>query len=698
LGILSGQARGNLSLAAFGILGIILVVFPDILHGRMPGDTDARFNEYVLEHFYQWITGRTAGFWSAGFFFPFPLTIAFSDNFLGDGFVFAVLRSLGFDREDAFRGWFLAGFAFNFAACAFALTRLGYGRVAAASGAFLFAFGLPVTAQEAHAQLIYRFGVPLATLALIEFGAHGRLRSLCALLFWTVWQFYCSIYIGYFLSLLLIALALSTAVQRCGLTPAALIYWSRRFGQSWSDASPRGRVTWVLGVLTLAALLGILFAPYLRVSALYRFQRSTDEIESMLPHLASYVYSTNSRLWHFSWSHFSALPMPYEQAMFVGVAPFLAIAAAIFLRIRKTVPVDEHFMPAMASILLVSALTITVLHHSLYHFLENTPGPNAIRAMTRIITVLLFPFAVLLASGLDAMMRMRRAARWPAGLIVALLVLECSYVGHYVTSKRDWLARGTAVEEQLPQTLPEAPILMVARPPEGLPEPAEIDAMLLAQQRGWQTFDGYSASSPPGYSFSTECEDAARNILSSLRFLGRDSEDAYQEMARRTVRIGYADCDAASLMHRPSITPFAGPVPDEAMARTRVRIDGLRQRGAMLSVRLLLENQGTGSLPAISTTGTPVRLSAKFVGAADTVSDAAMRDHGWELRQDIVTDILPGETRMIDFIMAPPTATGTYHVAVSVVQDGVAWFHDRGMPIAIGSQTVTADGSIHIGE
>jgi hypothetical protein len=60
--------------------------------------------------------------------------------------------------------------------------------------------------------------------------------------------------------------------------------------------------------------------------------------------------------------------------------------------------------------------------------------------------------------------------------------------------------------------------------------------------------------------------------------------------------------------------------------------------------------------------------------------------------------IVPGETQPVVLIMPPPAAAGTYRVGATLVQDGVAWFHDRGMPIAIGRQTVTLDGGIRIGE
>jgi hypothetical protein len=52
------------------------------------------------------------------------------------------------------------------------------------------------------------------------------------------------------------------------------------------------------------------------------------------------------------------------------------------------------------------------------------------------------------------------------------------------------------------------------------------------------------------------------------------------------------------------------------------------------------------------------------------------------------------------FSVAPPTIPGTYRVAVSMVQDGVAWFHDYGMNIPISQQTirVAADHSLQLSD
>jgi hypothetical protein len=697
---LTARLSGRFAVAALGLVGIVLVVFPAITHGMMPGDTvDARFNQYLLEHFYQWITGKSGSFWDAGFFYPFPHVVAFSDNHLGEGFIFAILRGLGFDPEDAFRGWYLGAFIADFAACAFTLRRLGYGYLATGAGAFLFTFGLPVTAQEAHAQLIYRFGVPLAALALIEFGAKERLRSLGALAFWTVWQFYCSIYVGYFLSLLLVALTVTIPIARNGLSVAALTHWPKCLGRAWKAATAQSRLFWTLIIVLLAGILGLLLARYAETSALYGFRRSPDEIESMLPRLASYLYSTNSLLWRFSWFHFRILPMAHEHAMFVGAAPFLAIAAALLLRRRGHTSADSHFLPALGALLLMVASTLLIQRHSLYQLVETAPGVNAIRAVTRIIVVLLFPFAILLASGLESLMRVRAlAGTILAGVLVALTVFESAFVGHYVTTKTAWQERLTALQAQLPQSLPSAPILMVGPSPEGYPEAVQLDAMLLAQRRGWQTLDGYSASPPPGYDFNSDCSNAARNIVAGLNFIGRNTEDAYQALAARTVRIGYDDCDAASITRRPSLTAFAGPLPAEAMAKTAIEIAGIRVKDGMLHVALSLRTEAAGGIPAITTTGTPVRLSARYLAPDATASDAAHPNTDWQLRQNLTVDIAPGGAQPVDLVVPPPAASGTYRIGVTLVQDGVAWFHDRGLAVAISRQTVTLDGAVRIGE
>jgi hypothetical protein len=277
-----------------------------------------------------------------------------------------------------------------------------------------------------------------------------------------------------------------------------------------------------------------------------------------------------------------------------------------------------------------------------------------------------------------------------------VLVFENADVDHYVSGKQEWRDRLAWLEARLPPDLPAAPILMVGRSAKGDDDAVELDAMLLAQRRGWQTLDGYSARPPPRYDFDEQCANTARNIVAGLQFLGRDTDEAYRALAERAVRIGYDGCDAASLLHRPSLTTFAGPLPAEAMAKTAIEITGVRLQDGMVHVALSLRTAAPGGIPALSTTGTPVRLSAKYLPPASAAA-AAHTDTGWQLRQDLVVDIVAGEAQPVDLILPSPALPGTYRIGVTLVQDGVAWFHDRGLAVAVSRETVIVDGAVRIG-
>jgi hypothetical protein len=682
-------------------LGLAFVVGPSVFHGRIPGDFgDARFISYILEHFFRWTTGLDASFWSANFFYPFPLTIAYGDNFLGDGFVYAAFRLMGFVREDAFRLWYITGFVINFAVAVYALARLGFSRLPAALGAFLFTFGLPITAQEGHAQLLYRFGVPLAVLAFENFRVCKNLPNLVLVAFWATWQFYCSIYIGYFLSLLLISLACGHAICHPRGPISAVQAWAGEVPRLWSRSTPRTKIASLLVVLLLAACMVLLWMPYLEVSHLYGFRRQWSDVASMLPRPASYLLSNNSLLWP-AGRLFDALPMRHEHAMFIGIAPLLTIVIAVALQIMGWARLDSLFAPIAVAVLLLVLLTLWIHGFSAYRILTWLPGVNAVRGVTRIITVLLFPCGVMFAASLDAIIG-ARLPRWPRAVTVALLtmlaVFESSYIVHYVTTKRAWQERLTAVASELPPKVPPAPILLLApQPGDPTLRSREIDAMLLAQDHNWRTLNGYSGNVPPRPELAGGCQDAAVSLVSGLTFLGRDSEQTYAALAREVLLVGYPPCDEAAQLRQPRITMFGGPLSAQLMANISLKIDGLRLQNSRLVVSATIINRSSLTLPAYSTTHTPIRLSPRFVDSQTAVADLAHLA-GWNQRQPIGFDVPAGSARPIVFSIAPPSTPGTYRLAISMVQDGVAWFHNLGMQIPISVQTVdvAADHTVRL--
>src|SRR6056297_1887251 len=140
---------------------------------HIPGDPgDARFNMYVLEHGYRWLTGLEESFWSPAFFYPESMVLAYSDAHIGTLPIYALLRIFGLIRESAFLGWIVISCLLNFVSAFFVIRKVIYSslfrNIASAMGAYIFTFGLPVVAQMGHAQLIPRFFVPVAFYALIR--------------------------------------------------------------------------------------------------------------------------------------------------------------------------------------------------------------------------------------------------------------------------------------------------------------------------------------------------------------------------------------------------------------------------------------------------------------------------------------------------------------------------------------------------
>ena len=84
-----------------------------------PGDlADGRFNLYIIEHAWKWMTFQVDDFWNAPFMWPEPDVITYSDNLLGTAPFFGLFRIFGATRETAFQWWFITLSILNYA-CAY---------------------------------------------------------------------------------------------------------------------------------------------------------------------------------------------------------------------------------------------------------------------------------------------------------------------------------------------------------------------------------------------------------------------------------------------------------------------------------------------------------------------------------------------------------------------------------------------------
>ena len=502
----------------------------------IPGDLgDARFNSVILEHIYQWLTRQVPKLWSPTFFFPFERVLGLSDNHFGSHWVYSLLRLFGFSRESAYSGWYLFGYILNFVVCWWVVRRAGFSIAAAAAGAFVFAFGLPMLHQEGHAQLVYRFAIPLAFCAFYDFLLRRELRSLAQTNFWCAVQFLCSIYLGVFLLFCLAAVFVAyvlivnfnaTRLNNSPLQRNPKLSWLVRsinlFRTDWRVTS------WCLTSVVGIALVSWMLISYKAIARDYQLARKLEDLYPLIPTLSSYLLADNSPLTSWVGSFVATFPTRAEHQMFVGLGTLVIglIGAVAFgwsssnrsrlkvtqvngdgsdeLRLKNLVRVS-----AIALMLLV-LLTLRIGDYSLYFFVLKIPGADAIRAVSRIILVMLLPIAILVAAGFECIVRLT-ATRGPVivgvSVLFATLLLTMEsyfYVPHHA-AVQTWLDRQRGLDFTIKDKLSSDEILFVTQKSQEPFYIAELDAMIYAQDRHLRTLNGYSGSTPPGYQYPSPC-------------------------------------------------------------------------------------------------------------------------------------------------------------------------------------------------
>lgn len=351
----------------------------------LPGDLgDSRFNNYILEHFHQYVTGRTPLYWDAPFMYPYKNVIAFSDNLLGTAPLYSMFRGLGFNRESAYQLWILAMFALNFLCCFAALWAWTRRIIPAACGAYVFAFGIHFIGHMDHAQMFPRFMVPLAFWWCWRWLRTGRPMHLALVAGATVLQFYCGIYLGFILCYALFFLVVGYV----------LVHWRALRAQwSWSSSA----LWWSLLVLVAGGLVMLpLMGPYLAISEVTGV-RDYDQIATTIPRPSSWFFTHPAAVnWQSLSSHSKdAFPDWWSHYHFMGAVAWTAVIAAMALLWRGQ---DRKPLAALVLALALSLLfCLRVGDLSLYEPIAGLPGFSALRAIDRFVPVLAVFFSALVA-------------------------------------------------------------------------------------------------------------------------------------------------------------------------------------------------------------------------------------------------------------------------------------------------------------
>lgn len=508
----------------------------------LPGDlVDSRFNNYLLENVYLYLSGTSKSLVHLNFFYPFPYILGFSDNLFGSAPFYLVPRWLTGRSDIAFAFWYSFSYCLNFFSSYYVLRKFNFDRAASIAGAIIFSFSYPVGAQSGHVQLAYRFGVPLAVLYFIEFLKNKSFFFFFVCMFWLVWQFYCSIYIGFFLLLILFAIFISNI----GII---LISRERGLAEKFEDivacfpSFKMNKRKWLVSFGFMALILStlILFFPYLKVSEIYGAKRAYAEISSMLPRVGSYFLMDASWLWSPISNLIQGVPMRHEQQIFIGATSLILVIIGLLVGSRKRNGIEYCLISTSLGLLFF--LTLSVAGYSAWFYLSGLPLASAIRAMSRIILVMLFPISYLSGLALNAIPPKFKVFKY---IFIAFLIFEFSTAKILSTPASKWRASQNEALKTIPDSLSKDSILFFAQKPGAYIPEHELDAMWAALQSGYVTMNGYSGNSPPAYKedYGMDCYEALRRInsYSSLAHqsqLGSDSMD----LIKRIVLIGFGDC------------------------------------------------------------------------------------------------------------------------------------------------------------
>lgn len=513
-----------------------------LLHGLelMPGDIgDARLNNYFLENVYLFATGQSESIWHLPFFYPFPWVLGFSDNHFGSAIFYILARLTGCPEDTSFQIWFLVGYAINFIAAYYALRKFDMSTLAASIGALIFTFSLPTVAHCNHAQLHYRFGIPLAITFYIFFLNEKNWRFFFISFAWLVWQFFSGIYMGFFTLLLMGAMSIAYLIYVIVIKKQSVRALLSSYRNVWRSKKKRDKA-FILGCgLLLLVLLLVLFYPYLQVTHLYGAKRHWGEISLMLPRPQSYLLSDASLLWGDLSKTFSNIPVRHEHQMFIGLVPLLLALAGLCVGSTKKNGLTYVLMGGMCACTVL--LTLYIGKYSLWFLLYKLPLASAIRAMTRFDQALLFPIAYFAALAVDCLRKRGNIAKIFLLAVIAMFAFEAGMTRMSTSNKSVWRERISAIESIVPENLPDNAVLFFAQQ-SSLEFAHELDAMWVSLKRKRYTMNGYSGLYPAGcrYSYGTHPFEIESRLNAYLRFIGQeDNEDIRRQLKSQIIPIGF---------------------------------------------------------------------------------------------------------------------------------------------------------------
>lgn len=508
-------------------LSIVILFFALPIVGyhlsHFPGDLgDGRFNNYMLEHAHLFFIGIES-FWNAPFMYPEPNIITYSDNLVGSAPFYAVFRVFGADRETAFQLWVIMMFSLNYICSYFYLSWQFKSKYTAVIGALVFACSMAIQSQMTHAQTFPRFPIPLAFWMTMLFMKELKPIYLFGAIFMVVYQFYCAIYLGFFL-----------------VVPVCFLILFSLYNKRELLSSLIKKINWV--GLSIGAIIANIF--FLLPLMLPYYQRSKvaglnsyEQIIETLPTIRSFFYSqSGSLLWSSLTEVGSDYPAFWDHQIFAGGMATISIFIFTIIMMMNIIKKGESKIADINSshLILFLGMIITFLFFiryqgfSFYQILYKAPGFGSLRSLTRIINLELIFFAIATTFVFKIVFDKYKKATIPLFLCFTLIFIADNYFkegASYRTEKGLAQERINLLINKM-KNIPKGSIVSYEPQFEGNSVAYQIDAMLAGQSLGLKMINGYSATSPIGYdTYWREISESAREKW--LKQNGLATKDIY---------------------------------------------------------------------------------------------------------------------------------------------------------------------------
>jgi hypothetical protein len=401
----------------FWLSGILLAFSPTLASGFrlvQGGLGDSRLVNFTLEHSYRWLMGMplAESLWSPPIFFPVQNVATYTDLMVGVAPFYWLWRWLGSDPHTAFQLWMLSCWTLNFASCYLVLRYgLRISAIASAVGAHLFAFGNPQYSSLAHQQLGPMFWPVLTLGGLVlmfreperDWPARGWIAA-AAVWGGLVMQLYTAVYALVFFVL--------------GLGVATVVVVVRRRLREPFIKTVKNHLVAILVVSVVAVAVATPITARYRATAATTGMRKQHQVHLpkaigwFLPGEGNRLYGQWQR--RMAWNVYRGL----GQTSGFGAVTLVACAAGLWFGRRRR---EVQLTVAAFSGLVFLTLTFPGGWSPWWVVREIVPGTAALRAVTRVGMMALFPAALGLAIVVGQTLEKRRWALAAALILVTVI-------------------------------------------------------------------------------------------------------------------------------------------------------------------------------------------------------------------------------------------------------------------------------------